>query len=108
MVIKDKTSAIRHLLYDKIGIFGGIFFFLIFFILFIIPEKQTNVLDLNSFNHIRFSKDAELARNRNTNCSIYDCFNVYRCGNHLNKITIYVYPITEYSESEEDSRGWIG
>lgn len=107
MLIKDKTSAIRHLLHDKIGIACGIVFFLLFLVIFTIPQKQTNVLDLNSFNHVRFSKDAELARSRNTNCSIYDCFNVYRCGNHLNKVTIYVYPITEFSETEEDST-WIG
>lgn len=109
MVFKDKSSAIRYFYYDKIGIFSGIAFFVSLFILVsVFHGKQTsNALDLNNFSQIRLSKDAELARSRNTNCSIYDCFNVYRCGHHLNN-TIYVYPITEFTEFEEDSTTWIG
>lgn len=105
MLIKDKSSAIKYFFVDKLGISGGcVFFFL--FLLFLIPEhEEKNVLDLNNFRHLRFDKDAELARNRNPNCSFYDCFNVYRCGNHQNKVTIYVYPLTEFSE--DGSKTWI-
>lgn len=100
MVIKDKTSAIKYFLIEKLGVSGGcILIFLV--LLFLIPQQilnQSDVLDLNNFRHVRFDKDAELARKRNPNCSFNDCFNVYRCGNHQNKVTIYVYPLTEYSE----------
>lgn len=106
MVIKDKTSAIKYFLIDKLGISGGcVIIFLL--LLFLLPQhlKQSDVLDLNNFRHLRFDKDAELARRRNPNCSFYDCFNVYRCGNHQNKVTIYVYPLTEFSEDK--SATWI-
>lgn len=34
---------------------------------------------------------------RNTKCSHWDCFNVYRCGNKgHNQISIYIYPIKKY------------
>lgn len=110
MAMKDKASAIRYLYHDKFGLLSGLGLFVTLFIFVSIfhGKQTTNVLDLNNFSQIRFGKDAELARNRNTNCSIYDCFNVYRCGHHLNKITIYVYPITEFTESEEDASTWIG
>lgn len=106
MVIKDKTSAIKYFLFEKLGVSGScVLLFLI--LIFLIPQhlKQPNVLDVNNFRHERFDKDAELARKRNPNCSFYDCFNVYRCGNHQNKVTIYVYPLTEFSE--EKSTTWI-
>lgn len=106
MVFKDKTSAIKYYLIEKLGISGGcVLIFLI--LIFLLPShlKQSDVLDLNDFRHVRFDKEAELARKRNPNCSFYDCFNVYRCGNHQNKVTIYVYPLTQYSE--ENSVTWI-
>lgn len=106
MVIKDKTSAIKYFISEKLGISGGcVLVFLV--LLFFIPQhfKQIDVLDLNNFRHERFDKDAELPRQRNPNCSAYDCFNVYRCGNHQNKVTIYVYPLTQFSE--ENSSTWI-
>lgn len=106
MVIKDKTSAIKYFLQEKLGIPGscGILVLILFFLL---PQHFGNddVLNLNNFRHVRFDKDAELARTRNPNCSVYDCFNVYRCGNHHEKVTIYVYPLTEFSE--EKSSTWI-
>lgn len=107
MVIKDKTSVIKYFLIQKVGYSGScILVFLV--LLFLIPhhfKQAADVLDLNNFRHVRFDKDAELARKRNPNCSFYDCFNVYRCGNHQNKVTIYVYPLTEFSE--EKSTTWI-
>lgn len=106
MVIKDKTSAIKYVLFDKLGVSGSCLLLLLLLI-FLIPQHilKPDILDLNNFGHVRFDKDAELARKRNPNCSFYDCFNVYRCGNHQNKVTLYVYPLTEYSE--ENSATWI-
>lgn len=110
MAFKDKASAIRYLYHEKGNVLSAIGLFIALFItVSIFHDKQTaNVLDLSNFHQVRFGQDAELARSRNTNCSIYDCFNVYRCGHHENKITIYVYPITEFTESGEDASTWIG
>lgn len=98
--------AIKYFLVEKLGVTGACALIL-FVLVFLIPShlKQSDVLDLNNFIHVRFDKEAELARKRNPNCSFYDCFNVYRCGNHHNKVTIYVYPLTEYRE--ENSKTWI-
>lgn len=106
MVIKDKTSAIKYFLIEKLGVSGGCVLIVLVLIFLIRTDlNKADVLDLNNFRHERFDKDAELARKRNPNCSFYDCFNVYRCGNHQNKVTIYVYPLTEFSE--EKSTTWI-
>lgn len=108
MLFKDKTGAIKYFLVEKLGVSGACV--LVFFVLlFLIPShlKQSDVLDLNNFLHVRFDKEAELARKRNPNCSFHDCFNVYRCGNHQNKVTIYVYPLTEYRDVSENSATWI-
>ncbi|XP_058832930.1 exostosin-2 [Topomyia yanbarensis] len=65
-------------------------------------------LDLVDIPQVVLDKDAELARARNRNCSFWDCFNVYRCGQRaggsapaasdeqLERISIYVYPLKEY------------
>lgn len=107
MVIKDKTSAIKYFLIEKLGVSGScvLIVLILIFLIFRTDLNKADVLDLNNFRHERFDKDAELARKRNPNCSFYDCFDVYRCGNHQNKVTIYVYPLTEFSE--EKSTTWI-
>lgn len=54
-------------------------------------------LDLNNVEKFRLKKDAELSRQRNENCSYWDCFNIYRCGERL---SIYVYPLKDYYDAE--------
>lgn len=54
-----------------------------------------DVLDLNRIKQRVLEKDAELPRSRNSNCSYWDCFNVYRCGHK--DISIYIYPIYKVS-----------
>lgn len=108
MVIKDKSSAIKVFLYDKVGIAGSIviaFVILVFFFNFQI--QHTEILNLNNYHTISFKKDDELSRVRNPNCSFFDCFNVYRCGNHENKVSIYIYPLVEYSDSDKQSKTFI-
>lgn len=101
MVIKDKTSAIKYFLSDKVGISGAIVLFFGFFVLILnFHWKSSDLLDLNDIQSVHFDKQAELARKRNPNCSFFDCFNVYRCGSHHNKVTIYVYPLTEFSDDD--------
>lgn len=106
MVSKVKSSAIREYLSDKIGISGClvlVFVVLVFF--FNSPFKQAEILNLNNYRHVSFDKEAELARIRNSNCSFFDCFNVYRCGHghHLKRVLIYVYPLTEYSDEKKST-----
>ncbi|XP_053678968.1 exostosin-2 [Anopheles nili] len=73
-------------------------------------------LDLADIPQVVLDKDAELARARNRNCSYWDCFNVYRCGQRMvagagdyvdnsdddeqrERISIYVYPLKEYLDA---------
>lgn len=108
MVLKDKSGAIRSFLYDKVGFSGS---FLIAFVILVFffnsRIKHTEILSLNSYATLRFNKDDELSRVRNPNCSIFDCFNVYRCGNHESKASIYIYPLTEYSDADKQSKTFI-
>ncbi|XP_058128244.1 exostosin-2 isoform X2 [Anopheles ziemanni] len=55
-------------------------------------------LDLADIPQVVLDKEAELARARNRNCSYWDCFNVYRCGQE--RISIYVYPLKEYVDAD--------
>lgn len=54
-------------------------------------------LDLKSIDTIQLDNDAELARQHNENCSFWDCFNVYRCGD---KLGVYVYPLIDYVDAD--------
>lgn len=105
--MKDKNSAIRIFLSDKVGISGGfVVAFIVFVFIFNVNNYQQNqkIFNLNNYqNHERFDKLSELSRTRNPNCSIFDCFNVYRCGSHQNKISIYIYPLTEYSDDKKST-----
>lgn len=55
-------------------------------------------LDLNDVNKFVLEQDAELARGHNGNCSYWDCFDVYRCGENL---TIYIYPLSNYVDASD-------
>uniref|UniRef100_A0A182MRP2 Exostosin-2 n=1 Tax=Anopheles culicifacies TaxID=139723 RepID=A0A182MRP2_9DIPT len=67
-------------------------------------------LDLADVPQVVLDKEAELARARNRNCSYWDCFNVYRCGQRAptlddddatgERISIYVYPLKEYLDAD--------
>ncbi|XP_059618949.1 exostosin-2 [Phlebotomus argentipes] len=48
------------------------------------------------------AEDAEIPRVRNPNCSYWDCFNVYKCGQKAsdNDFSIYVYPLKSYTNSD--------
>lgn len=55
-------------------------------------------LELTDVEKIVLDNDAELARGHNDNCSYWDCFDVYRCGERL---TIYVYPLVNYMDAND-------
>lgn len=59
-------------------------------------------LDLTAIESVQLDGDSELARLRNENCSYWDCFNVYQCGE---KLTIYVYPLNDFIDTSVDNKG---
>lgn len=61
-------------------------------------------LELTDVEKLVLEHDAELARGHNDNCSYWDCFDVYRCGENL---TIYIYPLVNYVDAGDD-RGQYG
>lgn len=63
-------------------------------------QNQKVSLDLSQITSNVLEKDAELARRRNSNCTFWDCFNIYRCGQKdPDKISIYVYPLKIYTDT---------
>lgn len=77
------------------------------------PWLSGGVKDMRRLNNVRVSldlsempqrlieEDAELALAKNGNCSFWDCFNVYRCGQRdQTRIAIYVYPLETYADSK--------
>lgn len=56
-------------------------------------RNQRISLDLSAVEKLHLDNDAELSRSHNNNCSFWDCFNVYRCGERL---SIYIYPLTDF------------
>lgn len=62
--------------------------------------NQRISLDLNAVEVLQLQSDAELTRAHNGNCSFWDCFNVYRCGE---KMSIYIYPLVDYVEDEQST-----
>lgn len=57
-------------------------------------------LNLADVESIFIESDSELPRAHNENCSFWDCFNVYRCGE---KLSIYVYPLIDYVGANENA-----
>lgn len=57
-------------------------------------------LNLADVESVFIESDSELPRAHNGNCSFWDCFNVYRCGE---KLSIYVYPLIDYVGVNENA-----
>lgn len=57
-------------------------------------------LDLSSVDKIILENDGEESKLHNENCSYWDCFNVYRCGERL---SIYVYPLQDFIDDKSTS-----
>lgn len=63
-------------------------------------EKNQRIsLDLTAVEKVELENESELTRDHNENCSYWDCFDVYRCGERL---SIYVYPFYDYIDSAEE------
>lgn len=66
-----------------------------------VGERNDRIsLETSDADRLVLETDAELARAHNPNCSYWDCFDVYRCGE---KLSIYVYPLVNYVESSDRS-----
>lgn len=60
-------------------------------------------MDLSAIPETLLDEDAELAIGKNGNCSYWDCFNVYKCGQRdQERIAIYVYPLKTYANAKGD------
>uniref|UniRef100_A0A1A9WW32 Exostosin-2 n=1 Tax=Glossina brevipalpis TaxID=37001 RepID=A0A1A9WW32_9MUSC len=55
-------------------------------------------LNLNNIDELLLLENADTARARDTNCTIWTCVNTYRCGQ--DRIKVYVYPLQEYIDSK--------
>lgn len=62
--------------------------------------NQRISLDLSAVEVQQIQSDAELTRAHNGNCSFWDCFNVYRCGE---KLSVYVYPLVDFVEDGQST-----
>ena len=107
MTVLIKTGAIkplqssRHLYSKYLSLFALIILLYISFEYLCNSNGEKFNLDLSDIKKIVLNKDAELPRIRNSNCSYWDCLNVYRCGQRdLDKITIYMYPIQEFVDED--------
>lgn len=105
MTVLNKTSAIkplqssRHLYNKYLSVIALIAFILIAFEYFCNSNEEK--FNLSEIKKNVLNKDAELPRIRNSNCSYWDCLNVYRCGQRdLDKIAIYMYPIVDFVDED--------
>lgn len=82
------------------------FWLVIIYIVFISSVNRSNdpnhriSLDLSSVDKLILENDGEESKLHNENCSYWDCFNVYRCGDRL---SIYVYPLQDFIDDKSTS-----
>lgn len=98
----DKHKAYYKLLILALGAIISLCFILIFRQFNSTIKIKRITLDLSDISETVLLEDAELARARNGNCSYWDCFNVYKCGQRdQDRIDIYVYPLHSYVDTKE-------
>ncbi len=97
----DKHKAYYKLLILALCAIITLCFVLIFRQLNSTIKIKRITLDLSDVPETVLLEDAELARARNGNCSYWDCFNVYKCGQRdQDRIAIYVYPLQNYVDTK--------
>lgn len=100
-LINNKYEREQKIYYVAVGIV--VWIALIYVVIVSWPITQASVrnerisLDLTAVPKFELEADAELARQRNENCSYWDCFNIYRCGERL---SIYIYPLVDYQDAQ--------
>lgn len=84
----------------------GVWFAIIYILIVSSSLKSTSEryqrfsLNLADVESVFIESDSELPRAHNDNCSFWDCFNVYRCGE---KLSIYVYPLIDYVGANDNN-----
>ena len=59
-------------------------------------SKENEIFVLRSVESspsIKILSGASLSKLRERNCNFFTCFNVYRCGRSVNKLSVYIYPV---------------
>lgn len=112
MLVKNLARHIWNKKYEREYKIGGILVLIMIWVaivhvlsitsryLHFVDKNQRISLDLSAVEKVELESDAELTRVHNENCSYWDCFNVYRCGERL---SIYVYPFYDYIDSTDGS-----
>lgn len=98
-VHKDKLVA-----HGRIKAYGIVVFLVLCSIFFVsqvirIFSYESSVLSLKHAQVEVLVESQTPALPRNPNCTFWDCFDIYACGNHPvheNKIGVYVYPLRNY------------
>lgn len=109
MLVKNFVRPIFHAKYEReqkiycVAVCIAIWIAIIYVIIVSSPITNANArnewisLDLSDVDKLELDKDSELTRRRNENCSYWDCFNIYRCGERL---SIYIYPLIDYHDAD--------
>lgn len=108
-----KYTSYRQILYHRF--FVGLLLFIVISLVFTIvfnvfsgSSQRTDVfvpvnLD-RSVGIVRVNRDAIVSEGQASNCTYWDCFDVYKCGRGgHNKITIYIYPRKDYQTANGNS-----
>lgn len=69
-------------------------------------HSKADILNLKHVPVTVLSESTRPAEPRHPNCTFWDCFDVYACGNHPvheNKIGVYVYPLRDYISVRRDN-----
>lgn len=110
----SKYISYRKILYHRF--FVGLLLFIVVSLVFTvvfnalsgsaprIDVYQAVNLDSTSVEVVKISDSSVEAGSRLSNCTYWDCFDVYRCGRGgHNKITIYIYPLKDYQTEDGNS-----
>ncbi|XP_041979728.1 exostosin-2 [Aricia agestis] len=110
----SKYTSYRNILYHRFFV-GLLLFIVVSLVLTIIfnvyggsaprteHHKSVN-LDLFRLPARTVPKNSAFSSPRATNCTYWNCFNVYKCGRGgHDKITIYIYPLEDFKNENGDS-----
>lgn len=67
-------------------------------------NKENEIFILRSVENspsVKILSGASLSDSRDRSCNFFTCFNVYRCGYSVNRLSVYIYPVYRY----EDEKG---
>lgn len=106
------TSSVSHKKYKNffllILVISGIIIISLPFINFSSNETtnfvKVNLENVNKLQEIKLKSSDQTGSPRNTKCTHWDCFNIYRCGHTgHDRITVYVYPLEKYVDENGKS-----